>query len=702
MNEKLNVFILAAGYGERLRPITDYIPKPLIPILGKPVLQSILERISSLPVDRIGINLHHRKEVIKEWIKQSAFSNKVEFFPEDIILGTGGALKNAEAFLCNNTFLVHNSDIISDIDMEKLVEFHLSSKNLLTLAVHDYPEFNKLEIDERGFLKGFLHHPHLIRLRRTPPSMGRKTKGIYLSSLEKLFAETSPSLGGRGQRGGGTELKRFLAFTGIAVYSPEFLKFLPSGVSSVVDGWFKSVESGYKVGTFDVSGCYWNDIGRPATYAQAVLNELKKNGETVYIHPSVKSCKYFEMDGYVVIEEQNIFYSPPHPPLGKGGQGGGRNIPPKNIFLRNCIMLPGSHAVTKNNEDNPPSPSFNKGGKGGLLIENCILGPGFQIDLNESEMLGLSAKADAVLIGTGGSDREYYRVRKYKGLVVFMKCLHSDQDFQRHIEYTRFFKKHSIPVPELIDGEPDKRSALFEDLGDLTLYSWLKCPREQEQIEKIYKRVIDVLILIHTVANKHVSECPLLENRVFDYEHLRWETGYFIERFVEGVRNIKVKNLTALNDEFHRLALKVDSFPKTVVHRDFQSQNIMITKGEVPRLVDYQGARIGPPAYDVVSLLWDPYFHLDDNVRQRLLDYYINKMSKKPGERFNKREFKETILPCRLQRHMQALGAYGFLSSVKGKKHFLKYIPEGLRVLKDAVSLSKDDYPELFKLVVGI
>jgi len=422
----------------------------------------------------------------------------------------------------------------------------------------------------------------------------------------------------------------------------------------------------------------------------------------VYIHPSVKSCKDFEMDGYVVIEEQNIFYSPPHPPLTKGGQGGDRNIPPKNIFLRNCIMLPGSHAVTKDNEDNPSLPPFIKGGQGGVLIENCILGPGFQIDLSEPEMLGLSAKADAILIGTGGSDREYYRVRKYKGSAVFMKCLHSDQDFHRHIEYTRFFKKHSIPVPEMIDVETDKRSALFEDLGDLTLYSWLKCPREQEQIEKIYKRVIDVLMLIHTGATKHVSECPLLGNRVFDYEHLRWETGYFIERFVEGIRNINVDILATLNDEFHRLALKVNSFPKTVVHRDFQSQNIMITKGETPRLVDYQGARIGPPAYDVVSILWDPYYYLKNDVRQRLLNYYVSMMKERPGEKFSERDFIKTLLPCRLQRHMQALGAYGFLSAIKGKKYFLKHVPEGLRLLKEDVSLSKGEYTELYKLVMKL
>jgi len=679
---KLNVFILAAGLGEGLRPITDYIPKPLIPILGKPVLETIFEKVSSLPVNRIGINLHHKKEIIENWIKQSDFSKKVELFPEDPILGTGGALKNAEAFLCNNTFLVHNSDIISDIDLEKLVEFHLSSKNLLTLAVHDYPEFNNLVINKNEYL--------IAVQKEILKQVQNDIKRENILSCRTRFGISNASS------------ENLRAFTGIAVYSPEFLKFLPPGISSVVDAWLKVIAAGYKIGTFDVSGCYWNDIGRPARYAQAIIHELRKNGESVYIHPSVKSCKDFEMDGYVVIEEQNIFYSPPHPPLTKGGQGGGRNIPPKNIFLRNCIMLPGSNAVTKNNEDNPPSPSFIKRGKGGLLIENCILGPGFQIDLKEPEMLGLSGRANVALIGTGGSDREYYRVKKFKGSVVLMQCVHDDQDFHRHIEYTRFFKKHSIPVPEMIDVETDKRSALFEDLGDMTLYSWLKCPREQEHIEKMYRKVIDVLILIHTIATKHVSECPLLENRVFDYKHLRWETGYFIERFVEGVRNINVDILATLNDEFHRLALKVNSFPKTVVHRDFQSQNIMITKGETPRLVDYQGARIGPPAYDVVSILWDPYYYLKNDVRQRLLNYYVSMMKERPGEKFSERDFIKTLLPCRLQRHMQALGAYGFLSAIKGKKYFLKHVPEGLRLLKEDVSLSKGEYTELYKLVMKL
>ena len=692
---KLSIFILAAGLGERLRPITDHFPKPLLPILGTPILQSILEKVSTLPAHKIGINLYHKKELIETWIRQSAFNKKVELFPEDSMLGTGGALKNADAFLKNNLFLVHNSDIVSDINLEKLLNFHLSSDNLVTLAAHDYPKFNTLILDKEGYLIDIKKtHPHPI----PPPS-------------------TPPSPGGRGQGGGG--VNKLLAFTGIAVYSPEFLKFLPSGFSSVIDAWLKVIESGHKIGIFDVTGCYWSDIGTPASYASTIINELRQNGEYVYIHPSIEICRHVELDGYVVAEEGTS--------LDKG------------VSLRNCILLPRS---------TPPIPPLTKGGKGGLSIENCILGPGFKIDLNESEMLGFPKGADALLIGIGGSDRQYYRIKSDGKKEILMQCSTDDPDFQRHIEYTWFFRKYSIPVPELLHVESEKMNAVFEDLGDLSLYSYLKCPREQKEIEEVYKRIIDILILIHTVATKHITECPLLQNRIFDYEHLRWETTYFIERFIEGIRDIKVKNLSALYDEFHRLALKVDSFPRTVVHRDFQSQNIMITKGGIPRVLDYQSARWGPPAYDVASLLWDPYYRLEDHVRERLLDYYVEKIKKaytnkigsaniftdkmenattpphsllakappyppllkggkggllnNKGIFFDETQFRTSLLCCRLQRHMQALGAYGFLSKIKGKKYFMKHIPEALRLLKEDVSLSRNEYPKLYNLVMSL
>ena len=632
MDKPLNVFILAAGLGERLQPVTNHIPKPLLPVLGKPVLQYVLERVSALPVNKIGINLYHKKDVIENWLKRYSSSFRLELFPEETMLGTGGALKNAEAFLGESTFLVHNSDIVSDIDLVKLIESHVSSENLVTLAVHDCPEFNCLSIDKKGFLKG-------------------------LGKTDKLHSDAV----------------KCLAFTGIAVYRPEFLKFLPPGKSGIVDSWLKALDAGYKVGTLDVSGCYWCDIGTPGGYSSAVINSLKADGETVYIHPSTKGCKQIHLDGYVVIEEQGT--------LKKGSS------------LRNCILLPESRTESH------------------TRYENCLLGPGFRIDIKESEFLGspctpaaflrkqesgAQGLSEATLIGSGGSDRKYYRVRKDEKTEVLMQSSDEDTDFQRHIEYTIFFRKNFVPVPELIKAELDKKIAVFEDAGDLTLYSWLKCPRDKEGIEDLYRQVMDVLIQIHTAATGRVSECPLLHNRRFDYEYFRWETGYFIERFVKGMRNIKVRDFPSINKEFHALALKADSFAKTVIHRDFQSQNIMITKDGNLRITDYQGARMGPPAYDLASILWDPYYCLDDNIRDSLLDYYIGKTihGVKEGD------FRKTLLTCRLQRHMQALGAYGFLSSVKGKEYFLKYVPEGLRLLKEDLSLSRDEYPKLYEMVM--
>lgn len=520
----LKIFLPAAGLGERLRPITYHIPKPLLPILGRPLIEITLKKFSAVSSGKIGINLHYKPEMIKEWIKSSVYADRVELFPEDPILGTGGALKNAEGFLSDSHFLVHNADILSDIDFIQLIGTHLASENIATLATHDYPKYNNVVVDDNGFV------------------IDVENPGTSTPNPDRLA--------------------RKIAYTGIAVYSPEILKFLPDGVSHATAAWLAAAKAGYKVQALDFTGCYWNDIGPPASYASAVIDALRNNGETVYIHPSVKKCTSTEIDGYIVIEEGNEL-----------GQ---------NISLRNCIVLEGSKIESS------------------LSYENCILGADFKIDLNESEILRSSN--DAILIGTGGSNRNYYRIKKDKNTAVLMKCKEGDADYHRHIEYTKFFLEHNIPVPELIEATPEKMSAVFEDLGDISLYSWLKCRREPEQIEEMYRKVLDIAVQIHTGATENISECPMLRNRLFDYEHYRWETGYFIERFVKGVRNIKHKNLSALQDEFHKIASKAGSYPKTIIHRDFQSQNIMIHKGS-PRLIDFQGARMGLPAYDIASIL---------------------------------------------------------------------------------------------------
>src|SRR5437667_8422150 len=191
--------------------------------------------------------------------------------------------------------------------------------------------------------------------------------------------------------------------------------------------------------------------------------------------------------------------------------------------------------------------------------------------------------------------------------------------------YTGFLAHHGVPVPALFSADSPNKRALFEDLGDTSLYAYLKLPHDAASIEGIYRAVLRSLVTLHATATQHVHECLLLEARIFDYDYLRWETTYFLDRFVTGLRRVEVASRPALDEAFHRLAQCVFTKPKVIIHRDFQCQNIMVHAGG-PRIIDYQGARMAPPAYDIASLLWDPYHRLDDRMRERLLAYYLDQM----------------------------------------------------------------------------
>src|SRR5262249_60289412 len=109
-----------------------------------------------------------------------------------------------------------------------------------------------------------------------------------------------------------------------------------------------------------------------------------------------------------------------------------------------------------------------------------------------------------------------------------------------------------------------------------------------------------------------------------------------------------------------------------------------------------------PAAYDIASLLWDPYHRLGDGLRERLLAYYLDEVKADRERPFDETAFSHGLAACRLQRHMQALGAYGFLSEVKAKKYFLKHVPEALRLLREDVGAVRQDYPELARLIAAL
>ena len=642
----ITVFLPAAGLGERLRPVTQHLPKPLLPILGKPIIERTLEKLAAVCDGTIGINLHWKAELLRAWAAASPWRDRIVFFPEDPILGTGGALKNAEALLSRGPFIVHNSDILLDIDFSRLIEAHLSSGNTATLVCHRLPHLSNVVIDEHGQV---------------------------LDVENPGASKPDPST-----------IADKVAYTGIAIYSPDILTFLPAGVSHATVAWIAASKAGHKIRAMDFTGCYWNDVGDPTTYTRGVLDALRENGETIYLSAAAR-CGRIEIDGYVVVESGSTVHD------------GSR--------LTNCIVMPGADVSGSH--------------------ENAIIGPDYVVALAESDMQPALAAverkrvalgdpllqghwesgartaewADAILIGLGGSERRYFRVRHDGRTAVMMECRMEDPDFERHLVYTDFFARHAVPVPALLATDHGSKRALFEDLGDTQLYAYLKLPHDSGRIEQLYRSVLRSLVTLHVTATQHIDDCLPLKTRVFDYDYFRWETTYFLDRYVRGLCKREIENPSALDEELHRLATRVGAVAKTIIHRDFQCQNIMIHAG-VPRFIDYQGARMAPPAYDVASVLWDPYYRLEDGVRERLLDYYVGAMT--TATAFDAKSFKQSLIPCRLQRHMQALGAYGFLSAVKGKTYFLKHVPEALRLLKAEVTEVRDEYAELARLILRL
>jgi len=633
--EAITAFVPAAGLGERLRPITDQIPKPLLPILGSPTIETVLNRISQLSPNAVAVNMHHHWEQIQAWAASSAYAPIISLFRENPILGTGGAIKNASSILKRSAFIVHNADILSDIDLCSLVERHIESGNIATLAVHDKNKFNNVWIGRQGNV----HHV-----------------GDQSQETESVLCK--------------------VAFMGIAIYSPEFLDFLPRGPSSVIVAWLRAIAAGRTIGTVDFSGSAWTDIGTPHAYAAAVFDALKGQGKTVYAHASV-DCGKAELQGRVVIE-----------------QGVSVSV---DAFVSNSILLPGAQISR------------------GSRIEHCIIGRGFRVAIETADipdtvrlstpllkMCGYpEGRVNAVCIGTGGSDRTYDRIPCGETTYVLMSCTESDGDYDRHLVLSQFFRKHGVPVPEMLGADKQEKQALFEDLGDLSLFAWLSCRRTPGNIKDMYCKILDFLVMLHTLVTDHAAECKQLRERYFDREHLRWESGYFMENYAYGIVQIHAAEQQLLDEEFESLARTVSSFDKVVVHRDFQSQNIMVVHGNEPRLIDFQGARMGPAAYDIASLLWDPYYCLHDSMRELLLSYYIMRMKEMRAD-FDEHAFRETVLPCRLQRHMQALGAYGFLSRVKGKKYFFLHVPQALAYLKQESEQARYAYPALHRLVSAI
>jgi NDP-sugar pyrophosphorylase family protein len=242
----MKAMILAAGLGTRLRPLTNNRPKALVEVAGHTLLEIALNRLRSIGVQDVIVNAHHFATMIVDYLKaNNNFGMNITVSLEEALLDTGGGLKHAAHFFLDSSsaspepFLVHNVDIISTIDLRRMIQFHTGNDALATLAVQDRETSRYLLFDEQGQL------------------CGRRTR-TAADTQEAKVEIVRPA-----------QHTQALAFCGIHVFSPRiFTEMQEEGAFSIISTYLRLAAQGENIAAFHADEAYWRDLGRPENVAQ--------------------------------------------------------------------------------------------------------------------------------------------------------------------------------------------------------------------------------------------------------------------------------------------------------------------------------------------------------------------------------------------------------------------------------------------------
>jgi len=250
------------------------------------------------------------------------------------------------------------------------------------------------------------------------------------------------------------------------------------------------------------------------------------------------------------------------------------------------------------------------------------------------------------------------------------------------LNFSRYFRQHGLPVPEIYAEDLSHGAYLEEDLGNTTLFDFLSKNRAgaiiAPQATEAYRKVVAVLPRFQIEAGRDLNYKVCYPRASFDRQSIAWDLNYFKYYFLR-LAGIPF-NEQALENDFGRLTkFLLEADHDYFLYRDFQSRNIMLRDGH-PFFLDYQGGRKGALQYDIASLLYDAKADLPPELRQQLLDYYIDSLA--GFIKLEREAFMEHYYAYVYVRIVQALGAYGFRGFYERKAHFLQSVPYALTNLR--------------------
>ena len=315
---------------------------------------------------------------------------------------------------------------------------------------------------------------------------------------------------------------------------------------------------------------------------------------------------------------------------------------------------------------------------------------------------------EQVALTASGSNRRYYRIYSEDKEVSLIGVQGTSRD-ENHAFLTmdEHFLNKGLNVPKVLAVSDDEMAYVQEDLGDTLLFNYIAEGRKTgvfcESEKVMLRQTIRALARFQVVGAEDFDFRVCYPQPEFNLRSIRWDLNYFKYCFLKAT-GLEFQE-DKLENEFERLAYillqqkKMNAF----MYRDFQSRNVMIAPSKenpdelVPYFIDFQGGRRGPVYYDVASFLWQAKANFHDELRNELIDEYLDELGK--YMEVDKQDFYNTLRHFVLFRTMQVLGAYGFRGYFEKKPHFLQSIPFAIENLRRLLKNSADDYPYLIEVL---
>ena len=606
--------VLAAGLGTRLRPLTLARPKPLMPLWNVPLLERILCLLEGWGVERIAVNLHSQPEAIQAFLGRRGGRAAIHTSYEPEILGTAGALRPLRSFLGAEPFWVVNADIVVRVAVEPLLQAFAAGDGLAAAWLEPKKGPRTVEADRRG----------------------------------RITCYRSPTPGVPGT----------FTFCGLQLVSPRLFEFLPERpFCTLVEAYERALECGLCVQGVAVKDSFWDDAGTVEAYLrlhdQGAITRGAFNAQRSTLNVQ-RSSDGREGTGVWVSEEAEVASDV------RGRRSvvyGGARVLPGSV-LKGCVI--GGGCV------------------GGRLDGVVCVAAAEAGDDALPEALGVLGwsprETAAAFLGTRGSSRSFWRLYHGADRAIYIRYSLERTENARYAGHARLLAEAGVPVPQVLAELADRRCLVMEDWGDDSLQARMEA--HPERAEAWYLPVVQALARLHGEGTRRVTAEPVttMLEPPFDAALYGWEHGLFEEHIIKGRYGYAAMPGDAAQ-ELRQVAARLMGARQVALHRDCQSSNVLF-RGKRMAFIDFQGLRMGAAAYDLASLLYDPYVTLSPELRVRLAQAY-------GACGPDLREGVVLLHDGAVQRLIQALGAFGRLASV-GQAGFTRHILPALQNLLDA------------------